>query len=64
VKHDEISALTLRPSYHLVVSGLKKAIEDQIDYDKEAAVAQPKDANSNDNGLGESGNGIEGAQNE
>ncbi len=28
VKGNEISALTLRPSYHLVVSGLRKAAED------------------------------------
>jgi hypothetical protein len=28
VKGSEISAITLRPSYHLVVTGLKKAVED------------------------------------
>jgi hypothetical protein len=28
IKGSEISALTLRPSYHLVVSGLRKAAED------------------------------------
>ncbi|MBI5030118.1 MAG: hypothetical protein HZB51_06290 [Chloroflexi bacterium] len=28
VKGYEISAITLRPSYHLVVTGLKKAVED------------------------------------
>ena len=36
VKHTEITALTLRPSYHLVVSGLKKAMEDQIAADEKA----------------------------
>jgi hypothetical protein len=28
VKGTEISAITLRPSYHLVVSGVKKAVDD------------------------------------
>jgi hypothetical protein len=34
VKGDEISALTLRPSYHLVVSGLKKAVDETDDKEK------------------------------
>ena len=34
VKGDETTALTLRPSYHLVVSGLKKVVDDSADKEK------------------------------
>jgi hypothetical protein len=34
VKGDEITAMTLRPSYHLVVSGLKKAVDETADKEK------------------------------
>jgi hypothetical protein len=34
VKGDETTALTLRPSYHLVVSGLKKAVDETEEEEK------------------------------
>ncbi len=46
-----------------MVSGLKRAIEDERDDDEGDALAQWKDPND-DKGPGDSGNGVEGAQNE
>lgn len=47
VKHTEITAVTLRPSYHLVVSGLKKAMEDQVAKDEKAAGKNSEGEESN-----------------